>query len=259
MKMIRLTKRYCVYVDDTLEPIPRHFYVGKGTENRVNLIERNEVHARITEKYGRIRHVLLETDDEAEALDAEIRMITAYRTYAHGGPGFWGANLTQGGDGTSGRIVTEETRRNLSRGVREAFRRDPSIAARISASQRIMMSDPEHVKRIVLAGLATRKSWSSEKRRAITQALSERMRGRISPVRGSKSPRTIFSDCDVRDIKHEFMCIMKHGVESGVRGSFSMTCEAIARRYQVTYKTIYKIVRGATWAHIQEEYQGDVI
>lgn len=41
-----------VYIDYTLETTPRPFYVGKGTEERVQFMHRNTVHSRIVAKYG---------------------------------------------------------------------------------------------------------------------------------------------------------------------------------------------------------------
>lgn len=109
-----LSKRFCVYTDSTIEDSPRIFYIGKGGQDRVNGFDRNEVHSRVTKKYGCQRTVVYETDDELAAFDVEKQFIQEFKTYAHGGDGWWGANLTLGGDGTSGRYFTLETRAKMS-------------------------------------------------------------------------------------------------------------------------------------------------
>lgn len=133
--MFQLSCRYCVYVDYTNEDVKRPYYVGKGNLKRVNSLERNEFHSRIAAKYGQFRSVVFETDDELEALQHEQRLITEYKTYAHGGPDWWGANLTLGGETSPmhnpfiaekvskakmGHVTSEETKRKISRGVRIA-------------------------------------------------------------------------------------------------------------------------------------------
>jgi len=106
-----LSKQFGVYIDSTLEEIPRTFYVGKGNRRRVRgFIDRNEIHERIRTKHGFKRTIVFETNDEHEALIKEIELIAQYKTFAHGGEGWWGANLTKGGDGTSGRVWTQEQR-----------------------------------------------------------------------------------------------------------------------------------------------------
>lgn len=106
-KHIILTKKYCVYRDSTTESLPRVFYLGKGTESRVNGSHaklRNELHVNISKKYGIIREVVFETDDASEAYLKEVELIAFHKTYV--GPshdkGNWGANLDRGGMGGIG-------------------------------------------------------------------------------------------------------------------------------------------------------------
>lgn len=102
-----MTKFY-VYVDWTLEENPRPFYVGKGKIERVNLLKRNKRHDSIANSYGIDRRIALETQDEKEAFELEASLILEYRTYAYG-ENCWGANFTRGGEGSSGRHLTEES------------------------------------------------------------------------------------------------------------------------------------------------------
>lgn len=102
-------RTFFVYVDWTMEDAPRPFYVGKGTLTRVNLKTRNKHHCHISTKYGYRREVIVETVDEAHALQEEVRLIAFYHTFvddpAYNGIG---CNYTIGGDGTSGHRNTPD-------------------------------------------------------------------------------------------------------------------------------------------------------
>jgi len=106
--------QYSVYLDVTVEETPRPFYIGKGKAGRVKDPKRNAYHQRIAAKYGMLRSVVFETDDEQEALAVEVQLIAELRTFKGGGEGWWGANLTLGGEGISGHKHTDESRRKNS-------------------------------------------------------------------------------------------------------------------------------------------------
>jgi hypothetical protein len=113
-----------------------------------NLSQRNIVHDRIVNKHGQQRRVELETDDETLALATEIRLIIEHRTYAHGGEGWWGANLTLGGDGTSGRKWTEEQRKAASK-RRKGTRMPQSFVQRHSEVMKERWKDPAYRQKIM--------------------------------------------------------------------------------------------------------------
>jgi len=70
------------------------------------------------------REVVLTTDVERQALDVEVQLIQEHRTFVDGGTGWWGANLTLGGEGVSGthinkgRTFSAEHRQKLSQARR---------------------------------------------------------------------------------------------------------------------------------------------
>lgn len=105
--------KFKVYVDYTTEEFPRPFYVGKGNSFRVSNLKRNRLHTNIMNKYGIKRLIVLETDDETEALNKEIELIAEYNTCIYD-EGSWGANFTRGGEGTSGMKHSEESKRKNS-------------------------------------------------------------------------------------------------------------------------------------------------
>lgn len=103
-----LNDRFYVYVDYRLDTnLP--FYVGKGQDLRVKLEKRNRYHERICKKYGHRREVLFGTTEEQFALQEEIRLIAELKTRDYLG----GTNFTDGGEGTTGWIPSEETRKKI--------------------------------------------------------------------------------------------------------------------------------------------------
>jgi hypothetical protein len=115
---------FFVYVDWTTEDHPRPFYVGKGVERRVRRMRRNQLHQRIVEKYGQRRVVVLATDNEDEAFALEQKLIVEYKTFMNGDDCWWGANLTLGGEGSTGRIQTSEERQKHSQALMGIKRSD---------------------------------------------------------------------------------------------------------------------------------------
>ena len=99
--------KFKIYVDYTLEKIPRPFYVGKGMNDRVSRIKRNKYHTSIMNKYGIDRRIVFVTNIESEAFIKERQLIAELKTF-FGGEGCWGANFTLGGEGPSGRKATLE-------------------------------------------------------------------------------------------------------------------------------------------------------
>ncbi len=121
--------KYFTYVDWTLEPESRAIYVGKGLEYRVKRRYRNSLHRHLIDRFGLRREIALETDDEQAAFRLEISLIKELRTHFTLG----GANFTWGGEGASGRIVTETTRKLISQAltghsVSESSRQKMSVA-----------------------------------------------------------------------------------------------------------------------------------
>ena len=88
------------------------FYVGKGCGKRFRVFtQRGEFHANVVAKYG-AKNILLfvfPCDSEQQAFDDEIQQIAQLRR-----DGFRLANSTDGGEGASGRVLSEESLRKLS-------------------------------------------------------------------------------------------------------------------------------------------------
>lgn len=93
-------------------PQGRLFYIGKGSsERRAHYFGgRNNYWNKVVAKYGTPEvQVLAHWDTEEEALSHEVLLISCFREMGYGL-----ANLTDGGEGTSGYKHTEEHRRKNS-------------------------------------------------------------------------------------------------------------------------------------------------
>jgi DNA endonuclease I-like protein len=100
-----------VYIDWTLEALPRPFYVGQGDRSRVMALKRNQLHADIVTQHGIRREIVTVTDVVGANLE-ERRLIAELKT-RHNVKGHWGANKAGGGRGTHGYRFTAEQRQHV--------------------------------------------------------------------------------------------------------------------------------------------------
>lgn len=86
------------------------FYIGKGVRYRANAIKsRNQYWQNIVDKHGYKIEILAYWNTESEAFDHEKLLISCFKDM-----GYKLANLTDGGDGSSGWKASEETKRKMS-------------------------------------------------------------------------------------------------------------------------------------------------
>lgn len=124
-----------------MDDCPRPFYVGKGNQGRVNeRVRRNRYYVNIAKMYGVQRRIVMESDDEDVVFAMETQLIQEHKTYAYGGPGFWGANMTLGGEGRSGSYPDATTRLQMSQSQKVAWQSD-ARKARASVVQRARWAD----------------------------------------------------------------------------------------------------------------------
>ena len=88
------------------------FYIGKGHANRAyNTKDRNIHWKRVVAKYGKPHvEILAHWDTEKEAFDHEKLLITSFKEM-----GFVLANITDGGEGSTGLRHTEEVKQRIRR------------------------------------------------------------------------------------------------------------------------------------------------
>lgn len=95
--------KFYVYVDYTQESIPRPFYVGKGNDERVQQLTRNQKHVYVSKKHGFQRRVVFSTDDEHQAFEHEEKLIAELHTFINDPEAeSIASNFTLGGDGIAG-------------------------------------------------------------------------------------------------------------------------------------------------------------
>jgi hypothetical protein len=118
-------KQFYVYLHlrPTNDGVNSVFYVGKGLKRRATeFAKRNEYHKRIVSKYGKeniiVRKLLCES--EQHAFDLEVQIISILRSI-----GVKLANATDGGEGTSGYIYSEEMREKASIRVTIFYQNNP--------------------------------------------------------------------------------------------------------------------------------------
>lgn len=141
---IKLSKKYCVYVDMTDELVSLPYYVGFGCERRVNNLSRNAFHDRVAAKHGLRRYIIAETDFKHYALSLERFYVLAFGTYHVGS--YIGTNLTLGGEDSPmkdpvvakkvsatkmGHVTSNETKRKIGEAVRKAHA-DPDVWQKMS-------------------------------------------------------------------------------------------------------------------------------
>ncbi len=110
------------------------FYVGKGAQRRFRPeIRRTKHHTNIVNKYGAENILVgkIDCSSEASALELEIGLIKCLRR-----SGVNLVNLTNGGEGASGLIPTDEQRARMSKGLLARWS-DPDYKARLSESMSI--------------------------------------------------------------------------------------------------------------------------
>lgn len=127
------------------------FYVGKGHGQRSGQrSRRSDYWKRVVEKYGLLVEILEYWADESDALAHERYLIASYRA-----SGITLCNLTDGGDGISGYVFSEDQRKARSEylalpEIKEKHRRNTEVAMRrpgvrekADAARRAALAKPE--------------------------------------------------------------------------------------------------------------------
>jgi hypothetical protein len=127
------------------------FYIGKGKGNRsVQSSKRSDYWKRVVEKYGLVVEILEYWADESDALAHERYLIASYRAI-----GASLCNLTDGGEGISGYVFSEDQRKARAeylalpeikekhlRNTELAMQR-PGVKEKADAARRAALAKPE--------------------------------------------------------------------------------------------------------------------
>ncbi len=270
-KLIKPAKIWYVYVDYTMEEVPRAFYGGKGNDNRIKSNRRNKYWKHIAAKYGHTRTILLSTKDEAYAFEVEIETIYVNKTFEADWPdgSGWGANLTRGGEGSSGWKHSEASNQknreaHTGKKASEECKQKMSLSHTGEKNYLFGKHLSEETKKLISLNHAdvsgeNNPMWghtfSDEHRHNISKALtgkvspligiplSEEHRHKVSlnhaDVSGENNPSSKLREEDVRNI----LLMIKGG----------MKYSTIANIFNVTKTAICAIKRNKTWKHISRE------
>ncbi len=103
-----------VYVDETLEVVPRIYYIGMGSLGRTKCVKRNSKHTGIRHKYGFVRKIVFSTFIRNLAIEFEKQQIVECKTFIDDPlSDDIACNFTTGGEGS--KDVSEQTKKKLSR------------------------------------------------------------------------------------------------------------------------------------------------
>lgn len=252
-------KTFYVYVDWTLEDIPRCYYVGKGDESRVAKVKRNKLHSVIVEQFGHRRVIAFTTNDENLALEMETKLIIEHHVHINDvNYNGIGCNMTMGGQGKSGRIVTKETRQKISdkkKGItpnkiwsqeeRDATSKRMSLlhkGKKISDSHKLILSQrmaDENIKNEMIE-----KVTNSIREKYLDDDFYQRIVD--SRARGIQNGMSVFTEEEVIMIRADWEQLEN----KNVRGNTHKFCVKWASLKNVTGETIYGIIKRRTWKHV---------
>lgn len=126
-----MRENYCVYVH-CRKTDNKIFYVGKGSAKRANARSysgRNNFWGRVVKKHGFYSVILYKNLTNDQACEIETRLISDFGRENL-------CNLTDGGEGTPGRVVSEKTKKKMSDMLKGTKPSDASIAASIEKNSK---------------------------------------------------------------------------------------------------------------------------
>lgn len=258
-------QQWHVYEDWTTEDTPRCFYVGKGNDDRVAKLQRNRYHADVVSLYGLDRRIVLTTFDESEALELERRLIIERRTHPNV-PNYngVGCNRTLGGQGNSGRIVSEKICKKISEAKRgktpnkiwSQAERD-AMSARMSKLHKGKKLSEDHLR--VLRARMTNLETKQDMINKVSAALVAKYENdpdfyrhiKETRVRGEASGSP-FTELEVQQMRSEWETIDKtiRGNRRDGASPASKFCQKWAHVKNVSTQAVYAIVTRKTWCHL---------
>lgn len=153
---------YIHYKADTNEP----FYIGKGASKHRAYSDycRNKWWHAIVKKHGYKVEILSRFDTNKEALDHEIFLISTFKQLGHKL-----CNLTEGGEGSTGFLPTDATRKKLSLAITGIVRSEDT-RRKISDSRKGIVFSEETRRKMSEAKKGTTHVVSEETGRKISEA-----------------------------------------------------------------------------------------
>lgn len=192
------------------------------------------------------RFEIIEECAPEECNEREIYWIERFGAFGENG-----YNMCRGGDTTTGRACTEETKRKISNSKRGRKASEETIRRRTASLKKHMEEDPafrEKVRERARRMLQGRPAWNkgkpcSEERKRI---LSEANKGRVISEEHKEKLRELYSGENSLTAKltKEDVVEIRYRFANGERQI------DIAKDYPVTNQTIYDIVRNRRWKSV---------
>ena len=159
---------YAHYRLDTMEP----FYIGKGKDGRKDKLSRNTIHDRISKKCGHVVVILYDNLTEEEAFFYEREVIEdlvfneGYEIPCKNCGEFTGkfsylTNFSFGGEGQTGHILNEESKKKMSKSASIASKKrweDTKEREKVSITVKKYFEDPDNRKK---TSEAVKKFWKN--------------------------------------------------------------------------------------------------
>jgi hypothetical protein len=164
----------------TRESDGKIFYIGKGNRRRAfSCSGRSELWLRVVKKHGFRAEILMRFALESEAFDHEKFLISCFKDL-----GAELVNHTDGGEGSSGFKLSEETKIKIGLAVKN---RDPSINKKISDSLKGKKTSGETKLKMSESSLGKKKS--DEHRRNISRAAKGRVFSEATRIKLSEAAK----------------------------------------------------------------------
>ena len=237
---------FYVYIHKTLTG--RVFYVGKGHGRRAwSHRDRSTRWTATVRKHGLQIEIVESHLLEWYALEREIELISLYgRTNL--------VNMTDGGDGSSGCIPSEETRRKTSQSSALAHSR-PGVKDRHRAATKAALSRPETRAKMSTASLGKKQSAEHVSNRISAVTASPAWRATRDAMRGKPAPEKLRTAI-VAALAKPVLCVdvgmmfeSQSAAAEWARKSHPKACSAnISKACSGTLKTAY----GYRWEEINE-------
>jgi hypothetical protein len=165
------------YVGKTNNPKHRyshHIYCSKHNKRTSHCV--SWIKSLLKENLEPIQITKEEFDSEKECLDREVQLISEYRK-----KGIRLTNLTDGGEGQSGRVMSEETKRKISETKKlnpnkyTGKKRPEYIGKKISASKKGMVFSENHKNKLSISHKGKTASQETKQKMSLSAKKSKRL------------------------------------------------------------------------------------
>ncbi len=226
-----MEKKYYIYAH--INPVKNEiFYIGKGKDKRATLKDgRSKFWKNIVNKYGYNIEILEDNLSEGVAFEREIYHINRIGRRDLGLGTL--VNLTDGGEGRSGCIISEETRKKISENNARGF-----LGKKHSEENKKMMG-VQNIGNTYASG---------ERSDEFKKECSNRMKGKASPMKDKKHSEMTKNKMSKSKIGQGNKTVYKYDMNGNLIDSYKSLNEA-AEMNSTTINMIGRVCRGIRNKH----------